>query len=172
MYEAIIPDTGLVEEILWPVKDALLGLLSKLLNGQPEEGVKDTKYYLNSHQVDPLKVTMLRNMNFGFYVDVHDGKYLFLSYKGVDERGYYEICSDVGSVRFINPKYFYPAYEQPSEVVADLMLNGYGHFRAESDASEPIALNASEITSTYDGTEHCLEQNDIADTQHQNCIVE
>lgn len=155
--QAIIPDTGLVEEILWPVKDVLLGLLSKLLNGQPEEGVKDTKYYLNSHQVDPLKVTMLRNMNFGFYVDVHDGKYLFLSYKGVDERGYYEICTDIGSVRFINPYYFYPAYERPSAVVADLMLNGYGHFRSEENAAEPVGQNTHEIASTYDGTEHYLE---------------
>ncbi|SNY58420.1 Helicase conserved C-terminal domain-containing protein [Arsukibacterium tuosuense] len=155
--QAIVPDTGLIEEVLWTQKDMLLGLLAKQLADEEPELVKDTRYYLESHQLDPLKTLLVKGAKYGFYVDEKAGKYVFLPYRCVNEQGYYEIMTGTVASRLISPKYFNQVYEQPSQVIADLMLNGYANvIEPENLLTDITELPDAEVLGQHNGTEHCL----------------
>ena len=157
--QAIIPDTGLIEQVLWPAKDILLGLLNNNLAGEDTEGFKDTFFYLQSHQIDPVMANIVKDAKYGFFVEEKAGKYLFLPYSGVNPQGYYEIITGTATKRLVNAKYFRPVYQQPSPVIVDIMLNGYGNY-AEPE-SEDINTDDKPDTSLlgkHNGTEHCLAE--------------
>lgn len=157
--QAIIPGTGLIEQVLWPVKDILLGLLDKNVAGEEIADFKDTRFYLESHKTDPVLDVVIKNAKFGFFVDEKAGKYLFLPYSGVNSQGYYEIITGTTTQRLVNAKYFRPVYQQPSPVIVDIMLNGYGHYAEPelADISTDEKPDAS-ILGKHDGTEHCLAE--------------
>jgi superfamily II DNA/RNA helicase len=155
--QAIIPDTGLTEQVLWPAKDILLGLLNRNLAAENIESDKDARFYLRSHQIDPVMANVVKGANYGFFVDEKAGKYLFLPVKGINAQGYYEVVTGIYANRLINSKYFRLVYEQPSSAIVDIMLNGYGNF-VESEfeiATDSIMPDAS-VLGQHNGTEHCL----------------
>ena len=157
--QAIIPDTGLIEQMLWPAKEILLGLLDKTLAGEEPECLKDTRFYLQSHQIDPLMANLIKGANYGFFVDEKAGKYLFLPYSGINPHGYYEIITGTDTKRLVNAKYFRPVYEQPSPEIVDLMLNGYGNYLvAESAEVNPNETPDAGVLGKHNGTEHCLAE--------------
>lgn len=157
--QAIIPDTGLIEQMLWPAKDILLGLLDKTSAGEEPECLKDTRFYLQSHQIDPIMANLIKGANYGFFVDEKAGKYLFLPYSGINPHGYYEIITGTDTKRLVNAKYFRPVYEQPSPEIVDLMLNGYGNYVvAESAEVNPNETPDAGVLGKHNGTEHCLAE--------------
>lgn len=157
--QAIIPDTGLIEQVLWPVKDILLGLLANMVAGEELEDFKDTRFYLESHRIDPVMAHVIKEARFGFFVDEKAGKYLFLPYSGVNSHGYYEIITGTTTTRLVNAKYFRPVYQQPSPVIVDIMLNGYGNYVEPEleDISTDEKPDAS-LLGKHNGTEHCLAE--------------
>lgn len=159
--QAIIPDTGLVEEVLWQQKDILLGLLAMQLSGDEEESVKDSAYYFKTHQIDPLKTIIVKGAKYGFYIDEKAGTYLFLPYRNVNEHGYYEIITGTAATRLVNPKYFHPVYEQPDQVIADLMLNGYMGPEEKATMLDSDELPDTRQLKKYEGTEHCLVLSEV-----------